>query len=996
MSRLSPISATNRTLAQSESGAALLLLMLVIIVGASFILVSSLNTNLRQYDRQGKTAVTLSDAKAALITYALTYPENVNPDDGPGYLPCPDRTDPINGTASLIGSAGTSCSLGGGTIIGRFPWKTLNTSDLRDHTGERLWYAVSENFKNNPKILPYLNSDSPGTISVDGVDDIVAVIIAPGSPVATQDRDITNAATLINAANYLEGGNESGFDTYTSRATGEFNDQVIYITRQELMDSVEQRVVNRVRGVLQDYYTTYGAYPWLAPFADPKADAKWLKGTVTSTSSNLVDTSVDFTDWGVTAGDPVWNLTDGSTGVVNTVSATTLTLTATGLKFGTNNTFASGNEYYVLPRAVSAKLSGTATAGSAGLILRDSARDFDELTIAAGDIIDNITDGSSGMIESALNTQITVKSLTGGTINSFSTGHVYRIRSNTGVAGAGSSGSTLADSNIDFTAMSVQVGDIVRNLSQGTSGPVTTVAMHSLVVTGVNFTSGNYYSISRYNGVVDTTTGLLPAHIPGTAINTGFQVDWSLPGSDGNIITPHPTLTSAISAYSIGLLNWAQTSLGRSGAITIDNSDAACNWIASTIVDCRGSYTDIDFITGTATGTAASQLTDSSKNFIEAGVKKGDKIEKKTTGELGVVYQTTSSNTVQFLRIMPATVPVFSAGDAYRIHVATNQSANIPAASGTAGRVFFNTSHTTFYNSVEEDVDIIEHYLVSGTGGVGLVTDKGLCNISNLIVFSCLFTPRYYLEYTTLQGGPSTSITGGNQFRVYSNYVYERQYTFDLRFSGDMASANTGEIRSRIVCRGYGTNCASTPSSTTMIGNNTTQIVSVSDYKFDGTTLTLLGNAYLTVPSTGSPQSSIRVSGLNYQLADDVTNELPAWFLKNRWHQLIYVAYADGFKPKDPLVIDSCTAGLDCLEIEGTIDSDDREALVISAGMELETDEQLCTDIDVSRQKQNRSNGRLCDYYEGENADDSDNLYTRGKPVDLFNDKLINVAPDTF
>jgi hypothetical protein len=153
MSRLTSISATNRTLAKSESGAALLLLMLVIIVGASFILVSSLNTNLRQYDRQGKTAVTLSDARAALITYALTYPENVNPEEGPGYLPCPDRTNPVSGIAADIGSAEGSCSLSGGTIIGRFPWKTLNTSDLRDHTGERLWYAVSENFKNNPKIL---------------------------------------------------------------------------------------------------------------------------------------------------------------------------------------------------------------------------------------------------------------------------------------------------------------------------------------------------------------------------------------------------------------------------------------------------------------------------------------------------------------------------------------------------------------------------------------------------------------------------------------------------------------------------------------------------------------------------------------------------------------------------------------------------------------------------------------------------------------------------
>jgi hypothetical protein len=977
MSRLSPISATNRTLAKSESGAALLLLMLVIIVGASFMLVSSLNANLRQYDRQGKTAVTLSDAKAALITYALTYPEkNLNPEDGPGYLPCPDRTDPVNGTPGLIGSAGSSCSLSGGTVIGRFPWKTLNTSDLRDHTGERLWYAVSENFKNNPKILPYLNSDSPGTISVDAVDDIVAVIIAPGTPIAIQDRDISNAATLVNAANYLEGGNESGLESYTSRATGEFNDQLIYITRQELMDSVEQRVVNRVRGILQNYYTTYGAYPWLAPFADPKADAKWLKGEVSSTSSNLVDTSVDFTDWGVTAGDPVWNLTDGSTGVVNTVSATTLTLT-TGLKFGTNNTFTNGDEYYVEPRAVAAKLKGTATAGSSGLVLRDSARDFDELSVAPGDIleVDNVTDVSSGMIVSASNTAITVKSLTGGTITSFSTGQNYRIRTNTGVAG--SSAMALEDSTVDFIAMNVQPGDMVRNHSQGTSGPITIVAQHTLDVTGVSFVSGNNYSISRNAGITGTTNGLLSIHVPGTAFNAGFQIDWSLLGSDNNVITSELSATNT--PYNNGLIYWVQTSSGRSGTLTVNTNDADCNWIASFIVDCRGSYIDTDFLSGTATATSASQLTDSSRNFTEAGVKSGDLIET-ATGDIGIINQVSSTDTIRFVQISTAAVPVFAAGDEYRIYIATRQpAATVRARTGTtATRVTFNitAAATLVYNNFGID-DVIQD---NATGNVGRITNKGINGAG-----------RYYFDYTTLHGSsPKTAFASGDFFIVFGDYVAQRQYTFDLRFGGSMITANSGETRTRTVCRGYDTDCATGPLAIGMSGDGSTKTVIISDYDSSGT---LLGRANSKPASSGTPLSSIRVSGLNYQLADDVDDELPSWFLKNRWHQLIYVAYADGFKPSGS---GSCTTGSDCLEIEGTLNSDDREALVISAGMELETDEPLCPDIVVSRQKQNRSNGRLCDYYEGENADDSDNLYTRDKPVDLFNDKLINIAPATF
>jgi len=246
---------------RTQSGAALLAFMLIIITGASFILVSSLNSNVRQYSRQAGTAATLQDARAALLSYSVTYPEN-HISGGPGILPCPDLNN--------NGSASGNCSFPD-TTLGRFPWKTVGVGEFRDHHGEHLWYAISDNFR-TPQVTQ-INSDTPGTLGVDGMDDIVAVIFAPGAPVESQDR----VAGPLLAANYLEGGNEVNDNTFTSRSAGEFNDQLVYITRRELMEVVEKRVLGDVVQALSAYqsagWNTDTAFPWLSPFADPAVSA---------------------------------------------------------------------------------------------------------------------------------------------------------------------------------------------------------------------------------------------------------------------------------------------------------------------------------------------------------------------------------------------------------------------------------------------------------------------------------------------------------------------------------------------------------------------------------------------------------------------------------------------------------------------------------------------------------------------------------------------------
>ncbi len=261
-------------LRSKQGGVVLLAIMLVIVVSASFVLVSKLNANARQFTRQSSSLPALNQAKAALIGYAVTYPENVNPNAGPGYLPCPDLNDD--------GNAAGACALAGPVnfTLGRFPFETLDVADLRDSNGQRLWYALSDNYRNFAGFTP-LNSETPGQLNLDGDGDIVAVLIAPGLALDGQNR----AAAPLNPANFLEDDNADIDANYVSNAAGQFNDVLVTITRQELMQAVEKRVLGEVAIAMTNYQTTYNAYPWLVPFADPSTSV--YRGQATSVQGHL-------------------------------------------------------------------------------------------------------------------------------------------------------------------------------------------------------------------------------------------------------------------------------------------------------------------------------------------------------------------------------------------------------------------------------------------------------------------------------------------------------------------------------------------------------------------------------------------------------------------------------------------------------------------------------------------------------------------------------------
>jgi hypothetical protein len=225
-------------------------------------------------EREQRNMNALREAKAALIAYAAgeqwqKYKGQAT--DQPGALPCPDIVH--DGTEDEEGDSDCVLPLNS-SLIGRLPFKTLGTRDLRDASGERLWYALSANFRKATGTT-IINSDTmpcdtpvcaPAEIhlSVIGAapaNNVVAVVFAPGDAIAGQARssDSTSAA-YNNAVNYLEAFSLGDGIHFTFRTPalppGSFNDpalppgtllndRLIVITQAELMAPVEPVVAAR-------------------------------------------------------------------------------------------------------------------------------------------------------------------------------------------------------------------------------------------------------------------------------------------------------------------------------------------------------------------------------------------------------------------------------------------------------------------------------------------------------------------------------------------------------------------------------------------------------------------------------------------------------------------------------------------------------------------------------------------------------------------------------
>lgn len=620
------------TLPRKQSGAVLLAFILVLIAGTSYLLLNRLN-NYTSNARNTETQMALLEAKKALLSYAMNYPELRAPTvKGPGFLPCPDQNnDAVANNMDNCGSSVTTTMR-----LGRLPSFTLGLTDIRDSSGERLWYAVSDNFKNTLSNGTVLNSETPGLITVDVVNDIVAVIVAPGGPVGAQSARPSNVP-----ADYLEDVNAiASTGTFVTTSAGEFNDRLITITREELMAVVEQRVINEIRAVLTAYYNENGAYPWMTAFADPKADSRRLTGYAGAASGGLTldDNTQDFLAWGVVAGDIIYNITDGSRGVVSSVNDPT-SITVSSLLYGTNNVFNDDDRYAVIVNSSTSTFSGTAKIGSSGITLVDNTKDFKDIGVAPGDVIENLgVNISSGMVESVSANEITLKSLkfSDGTDDVFSSGDLYQIRSNAGTVTTADDAVadgilTLIDANKDFTIMGIHAGDLIANLSDDSFGTISAVSANTLTVNSLqfgtdnNFDAGDYYYLPRYNTDSNTRTGLLSFHEEGELFPTAFDIDFNIAAAGGDIVFDTASFPAYQAPYKSAMENYISNYVS-SNSFSLTLAEGKCNWIVPDVADCFAGFDDYVNISGsdTASVNSQTQITDSTAQFITDGVKRGD------------------------------------------------------------------------------------------------------------------------------------------------------------------------------------------------------------------------------------------------------------------------------------------------------------------------------------------------------------------------------------
>lgn len=201
-----------------QHGHALLIMLAILVMGSVVSLVGQLDGVYARQQQLQRTDAALAQAKEALLAYALTYRDE-HADEMFGYLPCPDTSGKGGVFVPGDGTATGSCGSAGATVVGLLPYVTLHLPDLRDASGNCLWYAVSGSFKNSPKAATPMNWDAQAQLSVHAADGTVlvtpddaqggaaAVIFAPGLALGAQSRGVIDQrcrADPAQATAYLE------------------------------------------------------------------------------------------------------------------------------------------------------------------------------------------------------------------------------------------------------------------------------------------------------------------------------------------------------------------------------------------------------------------------------------------------------------------------------------------------------------------------------------------------------------------------------------------------------------------------------------------------------------------------------------------------------------------------------------------------------------------------------------------------------------------------
>jgi hypothetical protein len=194
----------------------------------------------------------------------------------------------------------------------------------------------------------------------------------------------------------------------------------------------------------------------------------------------LIDTTTDFLAALVEPGMQVYNITDGSNGDIDVVEETQITA--------------------VLDAGTGAYLTGTHEGGiwtgshegatSATVLLDTTGVNFVTLGVEVGDIVENTTDGSQGVVLVVAPTQLT-GALIGGSDNQWEANDGYRVTFDTDY---------LLDTTVDFSALGILPNDWAQNITAGTFDQVLIVGTNALTFAGtlpIEWNNGDEYRVFR-------------------------------------------------------------------------------------------------------------------------------------------------------------------------------------------------------------------------------------------------------------------------------------------------------------------------------------------------------------------------------------------------------------------------------------------------------------------------------------------------------------------
>ena len=289
---------------RTQRGVAILLAVLVLLLAAGYVLGTALSGFALGPDRERASDRALAQAREALLAYATD--RAIDTVVGPGYLPCPDADDDGWAEATCGSLSGDS---GQAQRLGRLPWKTLGLPDLRDGHGERLWYAVSSKHKGllncaasrgcvdmspTAALGTITLRDASGVILQDGTiadpqraahGGAVAVVLAPGAPLAEQRRECAAPCEVRQYLDALPAGGEDNAAFHdrndaagrsrngdgfiagpVADASGRIvvNDRVAALTHAQLMPRVMARVALEAALCLRRHAAraeSHGRYP---------------------------------------------------------------------------------------------------------------------------------------------------------------------------------------------------------------------------------------------------------------------------------------------------------------------------------------------------------------------------------------------------------------------------------------------------------------------------------------------------------------------------------------------------------------------------------------------------------------------------------------------------------------------------------------------------------------------------------------------------------------